>query len=71
MVKHMSTATEMVALYLDAEKAILKGQTMEINGRRLTRANLAEVVTERAKWERRVTSENNRGRGHALASFYD
>lgn len=67
----MSTATEMVALYLEAEKAILKGQTMEINGRRLTRANLAEVVAEREKWERRVTSEKNKGRGHALASFYD
>ena len=67
----MSTATEMYALYLEAEKKILKGQTIEINGRRVTRANLADIVKERKTWERRVANENNRGRGHALASFYE
>lgn len=67
----MSTATEMLALYIAAEKKILLGQTVEINGRRLTRSNLSEVIKGRQEWERRVNSENNSGRGHALASFYD
>lgn len=67
----MSTATEMYSLYLEAEKKILRGQTTEIDGRRITRANLADVVRERKIWERRVNNENNRGRGHSLASFYE
>lgn len=65
----MSKASEMYSLYLEAEKKLLQGQTIEMNGRRLTRSSLAEVVKERKVWERRVISENNKGRGHALASF--
>lgn len=67
----MSTATEMVELYLAAEVKILKGQTVKFGERSLTMANLTEVVKERKQWERRVASENNRGRGYSLASFYE
>lgn len=67
----MSTATEMVALYLEAEKKILKGQSVKMGERNLTMANLSEVVAERKQWERRVASENNKGRGYSLASFYE
>lgn len=67
----MSTATEMVALYLEAEKKILKGQVVKMGERNLTMANLSEVVAERKQWERRVASENNKGRGYSLASFYE
>ena len=65
----MSTASEMYQLYVDAEKSILKGQSYSINGRSLTRANLSEVVENKIKWERKMRSENNGGRGYALASF--
>lgn len=67
----MSTATDMLALYLDAEKRILKGQVVKMGERNLTMANLADVVAERKQWERRVASENNKGRGYSLASFYE
>lgn len=67
----MSTATEMLALYLDAEKRVLKGQTVSFSGRTLTMSNLSEIVAERKQWERRVASESNSGRGYSLASFYE
>lgn len=67
----MSTATDMLALYLEAEKKILKGQSVKMGERNLTMANLSEVVAERKQWERRVASENNKGRGYSLASFYE
>lgn len=70
----MSTATDMLALYLAAEEKILGGQSTSINGRALTRANLAEVVIERREWERRVAAESrqatgNYGERHQLADF--
>ena len=65
----MSTATEMLDLYLDAEKKILQGQTVIHNGKHLTRADLGQVIKERKVWERRVQAERNLGRGYSLASF--
>lgn len=67
----MSTASDMVALYLAAEAKILKGQSVKMGERNLTLANLSDVVAERKQWERRVASENNKGRGYSLASFYE
>lgn len=66
----MATATEMIALYIEAEKAVLTGKTVEINGRRLSRENLADIRAGRMEWERRLKIENNMGKGHSLASFY-
>jgi hypothetical protein len=40
--------------YLDAESAILTGQEYQIGGRRLTRANLAEVRSGIDVWDARV-----------------
>ena len=65
----MSTASEMYQLYLDAEKKILKGQAIRMGERQLTMANLSEVTAQREKWERKVIAEQNKGRGHSLASF--
>jgi hypothetical protein len=53
----MSTATAMLQTYLDAEAAILAGQTVRFGERQLTRANLAEVQAGRREWERKVASE--------------
>lgn len=66
----MTTSTEMITLYTEAEKAVLLGKSYEINGRKLTRENLSEIVKGRQEWERRQRAENNAGRGHSLASFY-
>jgi hypothetical protein len=53
----MSTATTMLQTYIDAEAAILAGQTVRFGERQLTRANLAEVQAGRREWERKVASE--------------
>jgi len=44
-------AQEMYTLYLEAEKAILKGQSYTIKDRTLTRANLTSVVKARKEWQ--------------------
>lgn len=70
----MSTATDMLQRYIDAEVAILSGQEMRLNGRSLTRADLAEVRKGRADWQRTVDTEtriNNGGSSlrHQLPDF--
>lgn len=59
----MSAASDLLALYLEAEAKILKGQSATIGDRSLTRANLAEVRRERANLERRVQAESNQASG--------
>lgn len=58
----MTTATDMLQRYIDAETAILAGQIVHFRNdaggqRTLTLANLAEVQQGRCDWERRVNSE--------------
>lgn len=53
----MSTATIMRDAYIAAETAVLLGQTVEIAGRRLSRANLEEIQAGRREWEKRVADE--------------
>ena len=55
----MSIASDLLALYLAAEKKILLGQIAELGDRRLTLADLAEVRAEREKLERRVAAEGS------------
>lgn len=59
----MSTATEMVALYITAEKAVLNGQSYTINGRSLTRANLKEIREGREYWQGIANSESASSQG--------
>ncbi len=53
----MSTATEMLGLYLAAEAAVLKGQSFRLGERYLTRADLDQIIAGRREWERRVAAE--------------
>lgn len=53
----MSTATDMRDAYIAAELAVLNGQSFQIAGRVLTRANLAEIRAGRAEWERKARDE--------------
>ena len=50
----MSDAREMYQLYLDAEKKILKGQSVRFGDRQLNRADLEEVRQGRMEWERKM-----------------
>jgi hypothetical protein len=53
----MSTASDLLALYLAAEAAILQGQSTRMGDRMLTLADLSEVRAERKELERRVNGE--------------
>lgn len=65
-------ASEMVALYTAAEKAVLKGQSYMIRGRSLTRADLSEIRAGRLEWERRASAEQaHRSGGSSLYSVAD
>ena len=57
----MSTASDLLALYLAAEKAILGGQSYRMGDRMLTMADLDVVRRERASLERRVQGETGGG----------
>ena len=64
----MSIASDLLALYVAAEKKILLGQSVGLADRTLTLANLAEVRREREKLERRVNAETAAASGSTLGS---
>lgn len=53
----MSTATDMLAAYQEAEVALLQGQTYRFGDHQLTMVNLPEIQSGRREWERRVSQE--------------
>ena len=61
----MNTAQiqEMIDLYVEAEKAILTGQSYSIGNRSLTRANLTEIRNARSEWEQRLVNLTIKTRG--------
>lgn len=70
----MSTATDMLARYIEAEQAILLGQSVVWAGRSLTYADLARIQEGRREWEVRVQAESAQAAGrvgarHLLANF--
>ena len=71
----MSQATDMLAAYIAAELAVLKGKTYRLGERQLGRENLAEIIAGRKEWERRVAAESAAAAGksgttgYALADF--
>lgn len=73
----MSTASDMVAMYVAAEQAVLKGQSYMIStgtgSRQLTRANLPEIRAGRREWEQRLAAEQAGSQGgsslYSVADF--
>lgn len=73
----MTTATDMLAKYIEAEAALLGGKTIQFNGRTLTMESLDMIQKGRREWEGRVNSENNAakktptigGLGYSVARF--
>ena len=49
-------ADSTLAAYLAAESAVLAGQSYELNGRKVTRADLAAIQSGIAIWDRRAKS---------------
>ena len=64
---------DMISAYSKAELAVLKGQSYSINGRSLSRSNLAEIREGRQEWEQRLSDHDARLRGgnslYSLADF--
>ena len=58
-------AESRLALYYKAEKAILSGQSYEIEGLKLTRANLKDVQSMIASLENKISALNAQLRGRA------
>lgn len=57
------TAAEMLAKYLAAEAAVLQGQTIEFEGRKVGLSDLPSIRAGRKEWEQRVASERTRAAG--------
>lgn len=68
----MSNATRLAA-YLEAEAAVLRMQAFNLEGRQVTRANLAEIRQGIAELQRAVNAEaavsQGRPSGYAVAEF--
>lgn len=59
----MSTATDMLQLYLNAEASVLKGQSVRMGDRMLTKADLAEIKSGRKEWQAAVARESGAAGG--------
>lgn len=59
----LATAEAQLALYLAAEEKVLSGQSYEIAGRRLTRADLTSIQAGIATWDARVKQLASRAAG--------
>lgn len=57
----LATAQEMLNLYIEAEKTVLKNQSYTIKDRTFTRANLGVIVQAREKWQQIVDGLLGRG----------
>lgn len=58
-------AESRLALYYKAEKAILNGQSYEVEGLKLTRANLKDVQSMISSLESKISALNAKLRGRA------
>lgn len=69
----MSTAQDMVDLYIAAEKKVLLNQSYTIGNRVLTRANLPEIRKGRQEWEAKLRAEQSGSQGgsslYSVADF--
>lgn len=64
----MTIATDMLELYIKAEKDVLKGKSVSISGRSLSRENLSEIRAGRSEWQQKVNQENARKYGGSSRS---
>ena len=61
--QQIQTAQARLTLYYKAEKAILNGQSYEIEGLKLTRANLKDVQSMISNLESQISALNAKLRG--------
>jgi hypothetical protein len=61
-------AADMVALYIEAEKDVLAGKSVSINGKMMSTEDLEQIRKGRMEWQR-TFSMYTRPRGTTLARF--
>jgi hypothetical protein len=61
-------AADMVALYIEAEKDVLAGKSVSINGKTMSTEDLEQIRKGRMEWQRTL-SMYTRPRGTTLARF--
>lgn len=59
----MSTATDMLSAYLDAERQLLLGKETRLGDRLLRHEDLPEIRLGRKEWEIRVAAEQRSAAG--------
>ena len=71
MSTELSSARVMLALYIEAEQAVLAGKELTKGGKTWKREDLAEIRKGRQEWERKIQLLSVSGvrRGPALAEF--
>lgn len=67
----LAQAEAQLASYLDAETAVLAGQSFEHAGRRLTRANLAEIRAGIEMWDAKVKNLSRTAGGGSRARVFN
>ena len=68
----MTTPKDMLEFYMQAEMAVLSGQSITRNGRTWTRADLKTIQEGRREWEQKVRSSQQSASGRSaykLARF--
>ena len=65
----MSQASDMLQAYINAEIAVLSGQSGRIGDRQFQRADLAVIRAGRAEWQAKVDAENRAAAGQNRPRF--
>jgi hypothetical protein len=65
------TNTEMLNLYIEAEKAVLSGKEMMLNGRKVVYEDLGMIRAGRQEYERKVQAENRQSAGKSRFAVAD
>lgn len=60
---------QMIAAYIEAEKAVLEGQRVSMNGRTLDMADLDSIRKGRVEYERRLAALSSGRKSYSLANF--
>lgn len=66
----LAQAETQLAAYLAAETAVLSGQSYELAGRRLTRANLADIRAGLDHWDKKVKELTQSAAGTSRARAF-
>lgn len=73
MALDLTQARRMLQRYMEAEEAVLDGQTINFGGRSMTMADLAKIRSGRQEWERKVKALEGAavggGSSYKLATF--